>query len=85
LGKLPEKTPLNAVVTGTIACTGYNIEKVCYESLPNHHVTANLYVPATGSGPYPAILVAMGHYAGGKAITFFSHFAFPLLKRDLWF
>lgn len=67
LGILPGKTPLRAVVTDTIACDGYNIEKVYYESLPNHHVTANLYVPTTGTAPYPAILVTMGHYGGGKS------------------
>jgi hypothetical protein len=67
LGPLPEKTPLNAVVTDTIICDGYHIEKLTYESLPNHHVTANLYVPTTGTAPYPAILVAMGHYGGGKS------------------
>ncbi|MBN2274098.1 MAG: acetylxylan esterase [Bacteroidales bacterium] len=67
LGQLPEKTPLNAVVTDTIECDGYNIEKVHYQSLPDHHVTANLYIPTTGTGPYPGILMAMGHYGGGKS------------------
>ena len=68
LGKLPEKTSLNACVTGVIECEGYRIEKVVYESRPNHHVTANLYVPATGKGPIPGILVACGHWANAKTI-----------------
>ena len=58
LGELPEKTPLNARVIGTIECDGYRIEKVIYESRPRHRVTANLYVPTAGKGPYPGVLVA---------------------------
>ncbi len=37
LGPLPEKTPLNAHVAGTIERDGYRIEKVHYESQPGHH------------------------------------------------
>ncbi|MCK4465094.1 MAG: acetylxylan esterase, partial [Bacteroidales bacterium] len=68
LGKLPEKTPLNACVTGVIECDGYRIEKVAYESRPNHHVTANLYVPTTGNAPFPGILVPCGHWKNAKTI-----------------
>jgi cephalosporin-C deacetylase-like acetyl esterase len=67
LGTLPAKTPLNAVVVDTIMADGYTIEKVYYESRPHHRVTANLYIPAKGAGPFPAILIAMGHYGDGKA------------------
>ncbi|MFH1737950.1 MAG: alpha/beta hydrolase family protein [bacterium] len=67
LGPLPEKTPLNAKVAGTIACDDYRIEKVIYESRPNHHVTANIYIPTTGKPPYPGVLVPCGHSANGKA------------------
>ena len=28
-----------------VVCDGYRIEKVHYESRPNHHVTGNLYLP----------------------------------------
>ena len=67
LGELPEKTPLNAAVTGTVEGEGYRIEKVIYESRPRHRVTANLYVPTTGDPPWPGVLVACGHSANGKA------------------
>lgn len=66
LGQMPEKTPLNAKVTGVIRCDGYRIEKVIYESRPHHHVTANLYVPTTGKGPFPGVAVACGHEAAAK-------------------
>ncbi|MEA3368273.1 MAG: hypothetical protein U9R68_09195, partial [Planctomycetota bacterium] len=46
IGPFPDRTPLNARTLGTIKADGYRIEKVLYESRPDHHVTANLYVPA---------------------------------------
>jgi cephalosporin-C deacetylase-like acetyl esterase len=66
LGTLPEKTPLNPVIVDTLEGTGYIIEKLAYESVPNHHVTANFYIPATGTAPYPAVLVTIGHYPEAK-------------------
>jgi cephalosporin-C deacetylase-like acetyl esterase len=67
LGGLPERTPLNARVTGVVDRDGYRIEKIIFESQPRFYVTANLYLPKTGSGPYPAILFPLGHEAGAKA------------------
>ncbi|RPD44933.1 hypothetical protein DNI29_19740 [Hymenobacter sediminis] len=66
LGPLPARTPLRARVTGTLARTGFRIEKVIYESTPNHHVTANLYVP-DGKGKRPAVLLFCGHEQESKA------------------
>lgn len=67
LGGLPAKTPLNARVVGTLNRDGYRIEKVIFESQPGLHVTANLYLPAEGKGPFPAILFPIGHEPGAKA------------------
>src|SRR5437763_1284071 len=53
IGGLPERTPLNSRMTGTLERDGYRVEKVVYESRPRLFVTANLYVPTTGSPPYP--------------------------------
>jgi len=62
LGGLPERREaLNARVTGTLERDGYRVEKVIYESLPGSYVTANLYVPTRGRGPFPAVLGAAGH------------------------
>jgi dienelactone hydrolase len=62
----PDRTPLNAKIVGTIKGEGYRVENVIFESRPNHHVTANLYLP-DGKGPFPAVLVPCGHTANGKA------------------
>lgn len=67
LGGFPEKTPLNARVTGVIDAPDYRIEKIVFESQPRFYVTANLYLPKTGSGPYPAILFPLGHEHGAKS------------------
>ena len=67
IGGLPERTPLNAQVTGTLERDGYRLEKVVYESRPRVFVTANLYVPSTGRPPYPGVLFQMGHSLLGKA------------------
>ena len=66
MGAFPERTPLNARVTGTVAGKGYRIEKLVYESVPGFYVTAALYLPDTSrSTPAPAILFASGHAAEG--------------------
>jgi pimeloyl-ACP methyl ester carboxylesterase len=68
IGGLPtEKTPLNARVTGSFAREGYRVENVIFESEPGFQVTANLYLPTVGQGPFPAILGVAGHSVNGKA------------------
>lgn len=63
---LPEKSDLKAQVTGILRKQGYRIEKVIYESIPNHHVTASLYIP-DGKGPFPGVLLFCGHEPEAKA------------------
>ena len=40
-----------------------------YESRPEHHVTANLYIPDR-KGPFPAVLMPIGHSPNGKAADY---------------
>jgi dienelactone hydrolase len=73
LGGLPNiRTPLRPQITGRIQMSGYHIEKLIFESLPGIYVTALVYVPDSRGGDntaskHPAILVAAGHAADGKA------------------
>jgi dienelactone hydrolase len=67
VGGMPERTPLNPRVTGRLEREGYRLEKVIYESQPNFHISANLYIPTAGSAPYPGVLFQMGHSSNGKA------------------
>lgn len=66
LGEMPAKTPLNSKITHSIHQKGFRIENIVYESLPNHHVTANLYIPE-GNGIFPAVLLFCGHEITSKA------------------
>lgn len=67
IGGLPERTPLNAKVAGVLDREDYKIEKLIFESQPDFFVTANLYLPKKGTGPYPAVLYPLGHERGGKS------------------
>jgi hypothetical protein len=67
LGGLPNNhDPLNAQVVGTVSGDGFRVERLIYDSLPGYHVTANLYLPATGNGPFPAVIYHAGHAPFGK-------------------
>lgn len=66
LWPLPEKTPLQPVITGRIEADQYIVEKLHFQSLPGLYVTANLYLPkrpaAGGSSEkYPTVLYLCGH------------------------
>ncbi len=70
LWPVPEKTPLNATVHGSIQRDGYTIAKVFFRSTPGHLVTGNLYRPTGGPAgtpvKHPAVLFAHGHWANGR-------------------
>ena len=74
-GPEPERTPLNARVTGTLERDGYRVEKIIFDSRPNFPVTANLYIPTTASGPFPAVVGTCGHSFNGKAAEAYQSFA----------
>lgn len=78
LGGLPERTPLNARVTGELDRGDYKIQKIIFESQPRFYVTANLYLPKTGRPPYPAVLYPLGHELGAK-----SHSAWQIMLGSL--
>jgi cephalosporin-C deacetylase-like acetyl esterase len=81
IGGLPERTPLNPKVTGTLKRNGYRIEKIIFESQPTFYVTANLYLPETGRPPYPGILMPLGHERGGKAHEAWQRLAITFAKN----
>jgi dienelactone hydrolase len=66
VGGMPQRTPLNARTLDVLKRPDYEIEKIVYESRPNFHVPALLYLPS-GPAPYPSVLFQMGHSANGKA------------------
>ena len=68
VGALPERTPLNARVTGRVKREGSRVEKVMFESRPHYHVTGHLFLPdgADCANPRPAVLIVCGHSDDGK-------------------
>jgi dienelactone hydrolase len=65
LWPLPEKCPLNPVVTGVVDCGDYTIENIYFQSYPGFYVTGSLFRPK-GAGPFPAVLNAHGHAKLGR-------------------
>jgi dienelactone hydrolase len=69
LWPLPERTPLNAQVTGTIHREeGFRVEKLHFQSRPHLYVTGNLYLPndAQPGAKLPAVLYLCGHSGRGR-------------------
>jgi dienelactone hydrolase len=66
LDPLPERTPLNAVVTGTLERDDFKVEKLHFQSRPHLYVTGNLYLPKKRHGQLPAILYVCGHSGSKK-------------------
>lgn len=80
IGGQPERSPLNARITGTFNRPGYRVDKVVFESRPSFHVTGNLYVPAPQRRAMPAVLVQMGHAPNGKAYPAYQRLCQALAK-----
>lgn len=79
LGGFPDRTPLNAKVTGRMDVDDYHIEKLYFESQPGLHVTATLYLPR-GKGPFPAVLHPTGHSASAKNRELYQQASIVIVK-----
>ena len=68
LSPLPDKTPLEATVTGKHEGDGYVVEMLHYQSRPKLYVTGNLYRPAKvkHGEKLPAVLYVCGHSHRGR-------------------
>jgi len=68
LWPMPEKTPLNATVTGTLKGDGFVVDMLHYQSRPKLYVTANLYRPERiqEGRRLPAVLYVCGHSMRGR-------------------
>lgn len=81
LGPLPEKTPLNAKITGTVEREDFRVEKVLFESMPGYYVTAGLFIPKNRKGKSPAIIYASGHTSQGFRSETYQHIIINLVKK----
>lgn len=68
LDPLPERTPLNARIVGTLQRPGYRVERLVFDSRPNFPVTALVYVPDAPPGTrFPVIVNPHGHWQHKKS------------------
>lgn len=81
LGAFPAKTPLNAVVTGTLQNEEVKVEKIYFESLPGYYVTAALFLPVDRKGKLPAILFCSGHSKSGFRSWSYQNSILNLVKK----
>ncbi|MBU0607161.1 MAG: acetylxylan esterase [Armatimonadetes bacterium] len=73
LSPLPERTPMEVTVTGTLDRGDYVVEKLHFQSVPGAYVPGNLYRPAHITKPLPAVLYLCGHTKGKVAPTYQAH------------
>lgn len=82
LGRLPERSPLNAQTVRTIPADGYRIECVVFDSVPHHRITGNLYLP-DAAGPVPAVVVSSGHSRTAKTADYNQRFALMMVRQGM--
>lgn len=85
LHPLPERTPLNPIITGTVDAQDVLVERLHFQSRPGLYVTGNFYKPkAAHEKPLPTILYVCGH--GGmkeNGVSFGNKTAYH--HHGLWF
>lgn len=62
LGAFPQRCALDGHAVSVQERDGYRVENVMFQSRPDFWVTANLYVPTQGKGPFPGVISPCGHY-----------------------
>lgn len=80
LSPLPERTPLNAVITAKRIYEDYSVENVYFESIPGFYLCGSLYKPLDATVKHPAILCPHGHF-GGDSLGAFGRFRPDQQKR----
>ena len=66
LWPLPEKTPLNPILSDPLTRDGYSVQNIVLETMPGFFLTANIYRPLQGESPFPAVLSPHGHWEDGR-------------------
>ena len=66
LWPMPERTPLNPIITGRYEAEDFIVENVALETLPGFFLCGNLYRPKSGKGLFPAIANPHGHWEEGR-------------------
>jgi hypothetical protein len=83
VGPFPEKTPLNARITGTIEKENFRVEHIIFESQPGFYVTSSLYIPKglPKKTKAPAIIYCSGHSEEGYRSVVYQHVITNLVNK----
>ncbi len=76
----PARTPLNARITGSIACRHHRLEKILFESRPGCLVSAHLYLPNKINAALPGVIGTCGHDADGIQAKLYQEFCQRLAR-----
>jgi dienelactone hydrolase len=63
LDPMPQRTPLQPMITGSLEGKDFTVQKIAFQSLPGLYVTGSLYLPKGQQRPAPTILYLCGHLA----------------------
>jgi len=80
-GPMPEKTPLEARVTGTFEHEGITVENILFESRPGFFVTSSMFRRSDLKGRLPAILYVCGHTKDGYKSETYQHIVMNLASK----
>lgn len=58
---MPERSPLEVTVTGTVEHDEFTVQNLHFQSMPGLYVTGNLYIPKDLKERVPAIIYVCGH------------------------
>ena len=79
--KYDPSLPLDVTEYGTIDCGDHTITRLIYQSRPGIYVTALLYRPKEGKGPFPGAIHVHGHHADGNLAELVQKTVTALVKR----
>ncbi len=79
--KYDPSLPLDVTEYGTIDMDDHTITRLIYQSRPGLYVTALLYRPKNGNGPFPGAIHVHGHHADGNLAVLVQKTVTALVKR----
>lgn len=75
-----QELPFDLRETRSLKGNGFTVKNIYFQTRPEVYATANLYLPE-GNGPFPAVLVMMGHSTNGKLYEYYQSVGQSLAKE----
>ncbi len=82
-GPLPERTPLDARVTGSFEHEGISVENILFESRPGFLVTTSFFKPADSTGRLPVVVYVCGHTSDGYKSPTYQHVILNMARKGI--